>query len=256
VSESPLDWAEASDDGDDAGSRRRQLMVGGGIVGVALLAGGAFLLLHGGGSSSSNNVVPHGHPRAGVAAPVAVASSPAAVPQVFHGAVGHDPFEVPARIVDALTAAPAAPAVPASSTTPGSVTVPGTTITVPTGSSTTGTDTGQTPTTVKPVRAGVQWIQLLAAHNVGGHWLVDVRTENGVFKDVKAGASKVGGTYFSYFGEDGSLSKPSFVFVVGDSSGGNLIPNSKVKPFTGRLTSSILNSTLVLRNGVVDGGAS
>jgi hypothetical protein len=219
-------------------------MILGGVAGVAVLAGGAFLLLKGGGSSdSTGGVVPNAHHVVAAPAPV---TSPEPTVAVFHGAVGHDPFAPPARIVAAVAPPPPAQPSTAASSVPlsggGSIVVP----------------TGQTPAGTAPVvhAPAIQWLQLLGAHNVGGHWLVDVRTANGVFKDVKAGATRVGGTYFSYLGEDGSLSKPSFVFVVGDSAGGNLVPNRNVKPFTGTISSSQVNSTLVLRYGRVDGGAS
>ena len=253
MTESPLDWAEAQDEADDSDGRRRQLMILGGVAGVAVLVGGGFLLLHGSGSSSSDNgaIAPPVH-HAPVAAP---AVAPVSAVPVFHGAVGHDPFDPPERILEAL-----APAAPPAATTASSVKVPvsgGGSILVPTGTGTTPAQTDTTGTGAGSVATTpIQWIQLLAVHNVGGHWLVDVRTENGTFRDVKAGSQKIGGTFFSFLGEDGALSKPSFVFVVGDNAGGNLVPNANVAPFTGTLHASQLNSTLVLRFGRVDGGAS
>ncbi len=252
MTESPLDWAD--DAADEPADRKRQLMVVGGVAGVAVLAGAAFFLLH--GSSSSNDtggglVAGAHHPRPAASAPAAAAPSAVPTAAVYHGAVGHDPFSLPDRIAAALAPPPpAASTAAASTTTPGSSVAGIGSVTVTPGStpgSTGTTGTAQTPP---------QWLQLLAAHvQKDGSYNVDVRTAKGVFKNIKPGTDKIGGTFFSYIGDDASQGPHVYEFFAGES-GGSLVPNASVPTYkAGSLANvKVLLSTLVYANHQVDGG--
>jgi hypothetical protein len=254
VSESPVPIPGGSEAG-DGNDRRRSLLILGGVLGTALVLGGGFLLLHGGGGStgSAGGLVSssHNHVRSGSAASPSTSGSPQAELKTFHGSIGHDPFEAPARIAAALlpaanaSAAPG-PGAPASGVPTAVTPATGATVTVPT------TSSSASPT-AQPTAP--QWIQLLAAHHQSDDsWTVDVRTATGTVKNVKTGATKIGGTYFAYEGADEQLGSRTFVFIAGDDAGGNLRPNKSVKPFSGALTSANRTATLVLKNGSVDGG--
>lgn len=277
---------DASPDGAD-GDKKRNLIIAGLAAGVLALGGGAFLLMSGGGGTDQAfTPPPKKSPKLAATptpSPGASAGTQSALP-VFKGSVGRDPFEVPARVALALVpaapaagpapapgggaplpaaAAPSPPAAapPAAAPAPGLVfpTSPaglpvsqpgpnGTVVTVvpPQSSGTT------TPVTVVPQSA--QWLQLLAAKKTASGWVVDVRTPMGVTKSVKEATKDIGGTQFFFVGEDEQAGKPTFVFTVGESKGGNLVVNAKEKaPQPGTIPKPD-DSTLVLKRGSVDGG--
>lgn len=288
MTESALPFAADPDDLDEPGSeRRRTLIIGGFVLGAIALAGGGFLLLSGGGSTDAA-FVPPVH-RVPAVAPAASASPSAqAVLQVFRGSVGRDPFETPQRIAlatAAKVAAPAAGAVPAGAVAPGAPAAPAAAATTPaapvvpvvpaalalppgtlpvvpvTGAGPNGTivtvvppsSTGA-PSTVTVVPQTPQYLRLLAARKIASGWVVDVRTATGVTKNVKEGSKNIGGTLFVFVGEDGQAGKPTFVFTVGESQGGNLVPSTKTGAPKPGVTPKPDDSTLVLRRGQVDGG--
>jgi len=113
---------------------------------------------------------------------------------------------------------------------------------------------GSGPVTASPspAPAAVEFLQLLAARQTPTGWVVDVRTAGGVTRGVTPGTPGVGGSLFYFEGEDEQAGRPTFVFTVGESEGGNLVPNAAT-PAT-PVTPG--DSTLVLRHGQVDGGLS
>lgn len=277
MSEPQIEAPPASFDSADAG-RQRKLIIGGGVGVLALAAIGGYLLLSGGSSDSSVALpVPHHVVAAPAASARASAGSPAspsavAVLPVYHGDVGsRDPFALPAALTAAASpaAAAAAPAAAASAAPAagasagplpgGAMTTtlggPGTTTLGPGGTTVsmlpgTGTGTGTTPSTVTVDPMADQYLQLLAVHHVGGGWTVDVRSAKGVVKFVKPGTVNVAGTLFYYAGEDETSGKPTFVFELGESKGGNLVPDANESPKHVHAD----HSTLVQHNGNVDGG--
>ena len=255
----------------DQPDRKRLVLAAGIGLGVLILGGGGYLLLGGGGSGDDAAFTPPVHRTPASAAPSATASaSPKSELAVFRGAVGRDPFELPAKVAGAQ-APPAAVAAPvaaaplaAPSASPTSVVIPGVG-TVPLGtlpaglgtvtiSPSTGATSGTAPapassTAPSTLNAPVQFLQLLKVQNTAHGWNARVRTNNGVFT-VHEGTKDVGGTRFFFVGEDEQAGKPTFVFTVGESEGGNLVPDAtqtekKVKAD---------DSTLVLKHGQVDGG--
>jgi len=281
----PLPADQPSDDAGDG--RKRTLVLAGIGAGVLALAGAGFLLLSGGGSANDSAALPplHRAPARSTVGPTPTASATAeAQLQVFRGSVGRDPFEPPQRVALALAPKPAAAVVPiagapapAAAPAPGAAPTaaalpagaalpaalpPGTLPVVPvTGAGPNGTivtvvppsSTGA-PSTVTVVPQTPQYLRLLAARKIASGWVVDVRTATGVTKNVKEGSKNVGGTLFVFVGEDGQAGKPTFVFTVGESQGGNLVPSTKTGAPKPGVTPKPDDSTLVLRRGQVDGG--
>lgn len=251
------------------GRRKTLLAVAGGAV---LIGGAAFLLLGGGGSDSTS--VASAIPVHRVKAAPTVSPSPSAAPeaqlQVFQGSIGRDPFEAPQRVQLAMApkaaapvapaagqpapAAPAAGALPAA--VPGALPVLPVTGAGPGGTVVTVVPPGGAPAPAPVVTQPLEYVQLLAAHRSGAGWVVDIRTAKGVTKGIKEGTKDVGGSLFFFVGEDEQAGKPTFVFTVGESAGGNLVANPKAGAPRPGTAPKPDDSTLVLRHGQVDGGIS
>lgn len=247
----------------DTGDSHRRLIIGGGVGVIALVAVGGYLLLSGGGDNSSTALPVPVH-RVSPTASASASASPSpkeSVLPVFHGSVGsRDPFALPAAVKAATApvaaaasggaaaatgaAAAAATPLPSGLTLPTSVAGPGgTTVSVVPGSS-------GSPTTVTVTPMSDQYLQLLAAHHSAAGWTVDVRSATGIARGVKPGTKNVDGTLFFFDGEDETAGLPTFVFELGESKGGNLVPN----PGASATAVHADKSTIVLHDGNVDGG--
>lgn len=281
MSESPLGIGTSAPDGVPA--ERKRVVIGAGIaVGVLVLGGGGYLLLGRGGAGADTAFTPPVHhvaaasasATASASASPTASASPRAALAVFSGALGRDPFELPARVAGA--AAPAvAPAAPASaagatgaaatalpSSTPSAVAVSALPLGVvpatlggPGAPAAPGAAAAPVATAPAPTLAGapttlpVQFLQLLQVRDTAHGWFVNVRTNNGLFT-VREGTPDVGGTKFFFVGEDEQAGHPTFVFIVGESEGGNLVPNSRATAQKVKAD----DSTLILKHGQVDGG--
>jgi len=279
MSESPLGIGTSAPDGVPA--ERKRAVIGAGIaVGVLVLGGGGYLLLGRGGAGADTAFTPPVHhvtaasASATASASTTASASPRAALAVFTGALGRDPFELPARVAGA--AAPAvAPAAPASaagatgaaatalpSSTPSAVAVSALPLGVvpatlggPGAPASPGSAAAPVGTAPAPTLAGaptalpVQFLQLLQVRDTAHGWFANVRTNNGLFT-VREGTPDVGGTKFFFVGEDEQAGHPTFVFTVGESEGGNLVPNSRATAQKVKAD----DSTLILKHGQVDGG--
>lgn len=279
MSESPLGVGTSAPDGVPA--ERKRVVIGAGIaVGVLVLGGGGYLLLGRGGAGADTAFTPPAHhataasASATASASTTASASPRAALAVFAGALGRDPFELPARV--AAAAAPAvAPAAPASaagatgaaatalpSSTPSPVAISALPLGVvpatlggPGAPAAPGSAVPPVATAPAPTLAGaptalpVQFLQLLQVRDTAHGWFANVRTNNGPFT-VREGTPDVGGTKFFFVGEDEQAGHPTFVFTVGESEGGNLVPNSRATAQKVKAD----DSTLILKHGQVDGG--
>jgi len=279
MSESPLGIGTSAPDGVPA--ERKRVVIGAGIaVGVLVLGGGGYLLLGRGGAGADTAFMPPVHhvtaasASATASASTTASASPQAALAVFTGALGRDPFELPARVAGAAApaVAPAAPASAAGATGAAATALPSSTPSAvafsalplgvvpatlggPGAPGSPGSAAAPVATAPAPTLAGaptalpVQFLQLLQVRDTAHGWFVNVRTNNGLFT-VREGTRDVGGTKFFFVGEDEQAGHPTFVFTVGESEGGNLVPNSRATAQKVKAG----DSTLILKHGQVDGG--